>query len=143
MFLFLGERQAQIGNIGEITGPIDLPAITASFLTISLGLHQPRNPSHHPSPVIEQTRQYYSLALTSIHSAQERWLPSAPPSGSISAERAMEPYVESDDAKGDELVEKAKALNKKAVHDVKRAAGRRGIGTRSCQSDPEGQPRIK
>jgi hypothetical protein len=33
-------------------------------------------------------------------------------------EKAMDAYVESDDAKGDELVEKAKALDEKAVRDV-------------------------
>ncbi|MBS0639138.1 MAG: hypothetical protein U1E70_29785 [Acetobacteraceae bacterium] len=33
-------------------------------------------------------------------------------------EKALDSYVESDDARGDELVEQAKAVNEKAVRDV-------------------------
>jgi len=33
-------------------------------------------------------------------------------------EKALDAYVESDDAKGDELVEQAKQVNEKAVRDV-------------------------
>ena len=33
-------------------------------------------------------------------------------------EKALDAYVERDDAKGDELIEKAKAVNEKAVRDV-------------------------
>ena len=104
--MFLGERQVQIGNIGEIIGPIDLPAVTASFLTISLGLHQPCNPSHYPSPIIEQTGQYYSLALTFILSAQNGGCRPLPfwvnPTERAMTQKAMQ------------FVEK-KALDKKAV----------------------------
>src|SRR4051794_36725336 len=44
------DSQTYMDNIGEIIGSIDLHDLAAPFLTISLGLHQPDNPSHTSIP---------------------------------------------------------------------------------------------
>jgi hypothetical protein len=40
------QRQTDIGDIAEITGPVDRHHINGLFFTVSSNFHQPQNPSH-------------------------------------------------------------------------------------------------
>jgi hypothetical protein len=45
----VGQGQPQVGDITEIIGAADLHDVDGLFLTVSLGFHQPHNPSHAPT----------------------------------------------------------------------------------------------
>jgi hypothetical protein len=45
-----GPGQLQLDDITEIIRPADLQDVSALFLTVSSGFHQPHNPSHAPTP---------------------------------------------------------------------------------------------
>jgi len=40
------QGQTQVGDVDEITGPVDLHDVRARFLALSPGFHQPQNPGH-------------------------------------------------------------------------------------------------
>jgi hypothetical protein len=55
-----GQGQAQIGDIGEIIGPVNLHDVCALPLALRPDLHQPQNPGHASTSVKEQTQKYPS-----------------------------------------------------------------------------------
>jgi len=59
-----GQGQAQIGNIAEIIGPLDLHEVHALPFALSSDLHQPQNPGHASTSVKEPTRK---ISLSSAH----------------------------------------------------------------------------
>src|SRR5580698_6606242 len=56
--LRLGQGQTQVGDIGEITEPVDLHNIRGRSLAFSTDLHYPHNPGHASTPGQTPTRKY-------------------------------------------------------------------------------------
>jgi hypothetical protein len=55
---------AQVGDIGEITGPFDRHDVSGLSLTVSVDFHQPQNPGHAPTPGQKNRRGNTPLTLT-------------------------------------------------------------------------------
>jgi hypothetical protein len=56
--LSFGKGQAQIGDIAETIGPVNLHDVRALPIAFSPELDQPQNPRHASTPIEEQTQKY-------------------------------------------------------------------------------------
>jgi hypothetical protein len=72
--LRFGQGQTQVGDIGEITEPLDLHNIRGRSLAFSTDLHRPHNPCHASTPGQRTNAKIPPLALTPQNWRQSRAL---------------------------------------------------------------------